>query len=46
MKAFETPEFMVIRFEAKDVIVTSGCEPCDECTPGSFNCRSLDFENP
>lgn len=45
MKAFENPEFTVVRFEATDIIVTSkpcDCVDCIKCPEGSNDCPCVD----
>ena len=46
MKKFEIPEAKVVRFDQKDIIVTSGCycvDCPDGCPEGSDNCQCVDF---
>lgn len=45
MKDFEIPELEVVRFEKKDIIVTSTCVcvDCKECPAGKNNCECNDF---
>lgn len=45
MKAFEIPEFEVIFFEKKDIIMTSncpGCHDCGNCEDGKDDCGCFD----
>lgn len=41
MKTFVIPKIEIVRFEKMSIITTS-CQPCPGCPPGSYGCPCVD----